>query len=233
MRRVALVQVSAALAVCSIAVAGRGQQPSDPYPQCAQLQGKAYQRCVLQELHNDEDKPEKQDEERKEKQRAQTLARLAPKLKAAGITLPPNTLHLPAPDDAAMELRENGSPTTDEIEKARKDARAMEVKAIKAGLTEIVWPGEVNAIMAKEQAKDEERAAKKLAEHEEQEAQERANKCPHGVQAGMTLSMVHICLGWPDYTNSDFYSDQLVYPHGTYVYIDRRTGRVENVQWTH
>jgi hypothetical protein len=62
---------------------------------------------------------------------------------------------------------------------------------------------------------------------------QRAKDCPRGIRAGMSRDQVYACLGEPDHTNSDLSTDQLVYPNDTYVYINRATGRVEDVQWTH
>lgn len=64
-------------------------------------------------------------------------------------------------------------------------------------------------------------------------AEQRDKECPHGIRRGMSRDQVYACLGVPDHTNSDLSTDQLVYPDGTYVYINRATGRVEDVQWTH
>ncbi|MGB8030336.1 MAG: hypothetical protein WCF30_11805 [Terracidiphilus sp.] len=145
-------------------------------------------------------------------------------LKAAGIELPPNAARLPTPQEATLalvlQMQAVGKvPSTDEMTKAYNDARAAEVKAMQVKLGAMVDPSELASIVAEQQA--------------EQEAEQRAKQCPNGIQVGMSEDQVHACMGFPDHTNSDLSTDQLVYPDGTYVYVNRGTGRVENIQVTH
>ena len=52
-------------------------------------------------------------------------------------------------------------------------------------------------------------------------------------EEGMTLDDVHCALGAARHVNSDLSMDQLVYAEDFYVYMDRKTGLVVNVQWSH
>lgn len=56
--------------------------------------------------------------------------------------------------------------------------------------------------------------------------------CLTSLKEGDPASKVYRC-GYPDNTNSDLHSNQLVYPDDTFVYIDKATNTVSNVQWSH
>jgi hypothetical protein len=203
---------------------------------CADLSGEAYRKCAAA-LPSDE-KLEIL-EQRRELARQQQTEQLAEQerlkgpaghaqvvatLKAAGIDLPPDAVRLPTGHEAAQALADQmravgKEASAEELMKASHGAEAAEVKAMQLGLGWVVDDNERATILAKQK--------------EEQESAQRRELCPKGVQIGMTRDQVYDCLGYPDETNSDVSTDQLVYPGGTYVYIDRNTGRVENVQWTH
>jgi hypothetical protein len=169
----------------------------------------------------DEDLKQAREQTKKDQdEHAQIVARL----KAAGVYLPPGATRLPTPHEAAMALTQKmqaagKSPSTDEVMKAYNDARAAEVKAVELRMGGEVDSDELASIQALQQIG--------------QQVEQRAKECPNGIQAGMTIDKVYACKGYPDHTNSDSSTDQLVYPDGTYVYIDRSTGRVEDMQWTH
>lgn len=54
----------------------------------------------------------------------------------------------------------------------------------------------------------------------------------HPVTTESKADGVVACFGLPDHINYDLYTEQWVYGNETYVYIDRQTGKVENIQWT-
>ena len=55
--------------------------------------------------------------------------------------------------------------------------------------------------------------------------------CLLDLKAGDPASKVYQ-FGYPDHTNSDLHSDQLVYPDDdVFVYIDKATDTVSDVQW--
>lgn len=56
--------------------------------------------------------------------------------------------------------------------------------------------------------------------------------CLTHLKVGDARSKVTAC-GTPDHVNSDLYSDQMVYPDGIMVYVNKASDGVENVQWTH
>jgi ribonuclease HII len=58
------------------------------------------------------------------------------------------------------------------------------------------------------------------------------DSCLQNLKAGDPESKAYGC-GYPDHTNSDLHSDQLIYPDAIIVYIDKGTHTVENVQWSH
>ena len=53
------------------------------------------------------------------------------------------------------------------------------------------------------------------------------------IRVGTPSAQVYSCFGWPNHVNSDFHTDQMVYSDGLFVYINRSTDKVENIQWTH
>jgi hypothetical protein len=83
-----------------------------------------------------------------------------------------------------------------------------------------------------DKASYEARVASNLAEIAAQEAARKETECLTNLKAGDGLSQVNAC-GAPDHINSDLYGDQMVYPDGVIVYINKATNHVENVQWTH
>jgi hypothetical protein len=204
-------------------------------PQCSNLRGKAYRVCaastpsdeVLKQRREQAEREAQQKEEaereltKEQQEHARVVARLKATgidLRAAGIALPPNAARLPTPREAAsaltLQMQAVGkTASADEMTKAYSNARAAEVKAVQLGLDWLVEDGEVASILASQQA------------------EQRMKECPDGIKVGMTRDQAYACLGRPDHINSDVYTDQLVYPDGTYVYIDRSTGRVENVHW--
>lgn len=188
--------------------------------ECSSLTGKAYRVCAAS-MPSDEDLERAREQAKKEQdEHAQVVA----KLKAAGIELPPGATKLPTPQEAASALVQQmqaagRTPSTDEMTKAYNNARAAEIKAVQLRLSGVVDPSELDSILAEQRA--------------EQDAEQRTKQCPNGIQVGMSEARVYACMGYPDHTNSDVSTDQLVYPGGTYVYIDRSTGRVENIQVTH
>jgi hypothetical protein len=136
-----------------------------------------------------------------------------------------STKYLPAPNQAAIkaqaEAAANGRvATSDEMAAAYRDAAEAEERAVRSGNTALVDPARLETIRAAISAED------KATEN----AKATAN-CPQ-IEAGSSEILVYRCMGRPDHVNSDLYVDQLVYKDGTFVYIDRKTSRVENVQWT-
>lgn len=75
------------------------------------------------------------------------------------------------------------------------------------------------------------RVASNLAEIAAEEATRKERDCLTNLKVGDSISSVNIC-GAPDHTNSDLYSDQMVYPGGIIVYVSKVTNAVEDVQWT-
>jgi hypothetical protein len=150
---------------------------------------------------------------------------LVAKLKTLGIDLPVGEDKLPTGHDAAQavvdQMWADGKKTApiEDIVKASHGAEAVELKAIQLGFGWIVNDDERGTILARQKR--------------EQEESERLRLCPHGVRIGMSEDQVYDCLGAPDHTNSDKSTDQLVYPGNTFVYINRATGKVEDMQWTH
>jgi hypothetical protein len=63
-------------------------------------------------------------------------------------------------------------------------------------------------------------------------ATQNRSDCLLNLRAGDLASKVYRC-GYPDHTNSDLHTDQLVYPNDIFVYIDKATGTVSDVQWKH
>lgn len=61
-------------------------------------------------------------------------------------------------------------------------------------------------------------------------ATQNLHDCLRNLKAGDSASKVYHC-GYPDHTNSDLHSDQLVYSDDVYVYIDKATNTVSDVQW--
>lgn len=193
-------------------------------PVCANLSGAAYRTCAAQMPSDEILDQQRQERERKRLSDQALHNELAPKLKAIGLELSADAIRLPTPPEAIDALTrqkqsEGTSPTSDEMMKAYNDAAAAEAKAVNAGLSAAVDPSDRIAIEASLAA------AKRAAESKV--------VCPDGVKPGITRAQLYACKGYPDHTNSDFYADQLVYPDGSYVYIDRATDRVDNMQWSH
>ena len=189
-------------------------------PECNTLKGRAYRVCAAS-MPSDEDLEEGRGMARKE---AEQHASAVTALKAVGINLPQGATRLPTPQEAASALNrkmqaEGKTSSADEIQKAYNNARAAEIKAVQLRLSSMVDPDELSSIFADE--------------HAAQVAEQRAKECPYGLRIGDKESQVYACLGLPDHTNSDSRIDQLVYSNGTYVYIDRSTDRVEDIQTTH
>lgn len=209
------------------AICGVRLEPNAPLmPQCAGRQGEDYRLCVAR-LPSDQILAQR----KQQQEEAEAIhVRLGARLKDAGINLPSDALMLPTSRDAVLALGPTAS--ADDMMRAYYDARAEEAKAVQSGLSEIVDPDDARSIKAEQEAKrrgDElEKSAKKSAATARAEG-----SCLRSQLFGTSQGHVYACLGQPDSTNSDLYTDQLVYPDGTLVYIDRRTGLVENVQWTH
>lgn len=87
-----------------------------------------------------------------------------------------------------------------------------------------------------EQAKEQQAEAERQAEWKQRNdvyiASMKLIACLRHLEIGSPAGAVYAC-GSPDHTNSDMYVDQLVYPDGTMVYIDKKAGKVQNVQWSH
>jgi hypothetical protein len=193
-------------------------------PDCANRDGDAYRTCAAS-LPSDEILEQRRKQiEMEELKKPAAHEQLVARLKAVGIDLPPNATKLPTGHDAAQAVVDQMSAAgktapIEDIVKASHGAEAVELKAIQLGFDWIVNDRERATIVAKQEM--------------EQEDQERQRLCPHGVRIGMSEDQVYACLGSPDHTNSDRSTDQLVYPGNTYVYINRATGKVEDMQWTH
>lgn len=92
------------------------------------------------------------------------------------------------------------------------------------------WQSDFESLDSK--AKLEADADRNLAASQAIIAENELKDCLTKLKKGDPASVVYKC-GAPDHTNSDLYTDQLVFPNGTLVYIDRATHTVQNVQWTH
>lgn len=88
------------------------------------------------------------------------------------------------------------------------------------------WVAYVNSI------NDAAAAQLNLAGAQEQMKAEQLSTCLHNLHIGEAGQHAYTC-GSPDHTNADLRGDQLVYPDGTLVYIDKQTNTVVDVQWTH
>ncbi len=199
-------------------------------PQCAYFQGEGYRLCVVRQPSDEILTQRKQEEVR-----IQAIhLRLDAKLEGAGVYLPSDASRLPTPQETVLAL--GSAASTDEMTRAYNNARAREVKAVEAGLNEIVEPSEVQSIEAEQSARKKadgmQLEADKLAKQSRQQASAEGS-CEPAHLVGTSIEHIHYCFGQPDHINSDAYIDQLVYPNDLFVYIDRSTGMVENVQWTH
>lgn len=91
---------------------------------------------------------------------------------------------------------------------------------------------ESNSYAAKSREIEKEKARELAEVNAQQSRLLSVRACLLALKVGSPESSVYDC-GYPDHTNSDLEIDQLVYPDDLFVYINKRTGLVENIQWSH